>query len=467
MPYAVFPPIGIARIGNSVTDFFVGPERSGSLGVELQADGTERDVESVKDAQHRVKRQAARFQVFEVDDAGVTPPATLPAGATVRWTVRLVNTKDAVVRPGSPPSQPIRPVLAAGAEDRVIDSGHVSVDAGGTASLDGTYRTTQVHLGEVRGDASQRLLVLGGSGRAESPSGAAIGGSFYNNPGWFDDLADGPVTAEVLLEDGTVHACEPAWVVVAPPDFAPGCGGVVTLYDVLVQIGVDLGHVAVPARPEFWRDVQPMIQRASALQWVTNDATWPLVSTDWAALSDPSPAAATLRAENAEFVRSAEALLHQTELRDWQRQYLAAWEAGDFDATPPAAPDPCAELTRGALDGTVGQGFFPGIEAGIIVTDPQLYLQPFRFRFDHATVKAGDLTALMALPWQADFLKCNSGWWPAQRPDVAPQAGGARPPWLRPSMNHARLVRDVMRLGVITPVAGSDSQVEVGRDPTL
>ena len=159
--------------------------------------------------------------------------------------------------------------------------------------------------------------------------------------------------------------------------------------------------------------------------------------------------------------------MHQHELRDWQRQCLSAWEAGDFDATPPEAADPAAQLTRTALDATVGQGFFPGIEAGIIVTDPQIYLQPFRFRFDHAVLKAGDLTALMALPWQADFLKCNSGWWPTQRPDVAPQAAGSRPPWLRPAMNHARLVRDVMRLGVITPVAGGDSQVEMGRDPTL
>ena len=131
--------------------------------------------------------------------------------------------------------------------------------------------------------------------------------------------------------------------------------------------------------------------------------------------------------------------------------------------------DPGAQLTRTALDATVGQGFFPGIEAGIIVTDPQLYLQPFRFRFDHAVVDAGDLTALMALPWQADFLKCNSGWWPTQRPDVAPQGSGARPPWLRPSMSHVRLVQDVMRLGVITPApsGGTVKQVEVGRDPTL
>src|SRR6478609_9262973 len=118
MSYAVFPPIGIARIGNSATDFFVGPERRDSLGVEVLPDGTEREVESTKDAQHRVKRQAARFQLFEVDAAGQERPAVLPAGASVRWTVRLVNKKDAVVRPGSPPSRPMRPVLVAGQEDR-------------------------------------------------------------------------------------------------------------------------------------------------------------------------------------------------------------------------------------------------------------------------------------------------------------------------------------------------------------
>lgn len=467
MTYAVFPPIGIARIGNSPTDVFVGPEQPDSLGMDLLPDGTERPVESLKDAQHRVKRQAARFQVFEVDDAGSSRPATLPDGATVRWTVHLVNKKDAVVRPTSPPSRATRPVLASGAQDRVIDGGVVNVTGSTPVAIDGSYRSTPVHLGDAWVDASQRLIVLGGTGTSSSPTSTPIGGSFYNNPGWFDDVSDGPVTAEVVLADGTVHAVEPAWVIVAPPDFAPGCAGMVTLYDVLLQVGVDLGQVDVPATPSFWRDVQPMLQRAANHQWVSNDSTWPLVSTDWTALSDPSPDAAALRAENAVLVRSAETLLHDVTLRDWQHQVLTAWEEGNFDPAPPAAVDPGAQLTRVTLDAAVGQGFFPGIEAGIIVTDPQLYLQPFRFRFDHAVLQPGDVTALMALPWQADFLKCNSGWWPTQRPDIAPQAAGNRPPWLRPSMNHARLVRDVMRLGVITPTPGTSEQVEVGRDPTL
>ena len=467
MAYAVFPPIGVARIGNSPTDVFVGPEQPDSLGTDLLPDGTERPVESTKDSQHRVKRQAARFQVFEVDAAGASRPAALPAGASVRWTVHLLNKKDAIVRPTGPPSRATRPVLAPGAQDRVIDGGRVDVGSATPVSIDGTYRDTAVHLGDAWVDASQRLVVVGGHGKAASPTQAPIGGSFYNNPGWFDDVSDGPVTAEVVLADGTVEPVEPAWIVVGPPDFAPGVAGMVTLYDVMLQVGIDMGQAEVPATPSFERDVQPMLQRAANHQWVSNDSTWPLVSTDWTALADPSPDAATLRADNAMLVRSAETLLHDVTLRDWQHQVLTAWEEGRFDPAPAAPLDPGAQLTRVALDGGVGQGFFPGIEAGIIITDPQLYLQPFRFRFDHAVLQPGDLTALMALPWQADFLKCNSGWWPTQRPDVAPQAGGSRPPWLRPSMNHARLVLDVMRLGVITPTEGAADHVEVGRDPTL
>ena len=45
-----------------------------------------------------------------------------------------------------------------------------------------------------------------------------------------------------------------------------------------------------------------------------------------------------------------------------------------------------------------------------------------------------------------------------------------RPPWLRPSMNHKRLVADVMRLGVVTPrtdPGGNETFVEMGRDPML
>jgi len=245
---------------------------------------------------------------------------------------------------------------------------------------------------------------------------------------------------------------------------------VVTLFDVILQVALDQQWIALPSRPSFPDDIRPMLQRASNLRWVNNAATWPLISTDWNALSNASPAAKPLRQQNANYVLSAEDQLQNFTIRDWQKKHLQQWIDGNFDSSGAPDPGPAALLTRAALDGTVGQGFFPGIEAGIIVQEPTLYSAPFDFRFDHSKVSPGDLTALMALPWQADFLKCNSSWWPAQRPDVAPQTNGARPPWLRPPMDHKRLAADVMRLGVNTQqidASGKPVVIETGRDPQL
>jgi hypothetical protein len=472
MRYAIYPPIGLARLGNSDA-FFVGSETRRSFGTELNSDGTEAEVKQFKDNSYRVKRQASRFRIFEVPDDGTLPrQAQLPNGTTVRWSVQLVNKKDAIQRPTAPPDVPTIPQLQPGREDRIIDS-QVQTISGQSAqavTLAGTYKTINVFLGELRTDGNQRLLVLGGIGKSESPSGAPIGHSFYNNPDWHDDVADGPVTATITLPGGTPRQCTPAWVIVAPPDFAPSCQGIVTLYDVILQVALDQNWSALPARPSFVDHIRPMLERTSNLRWVNNSATWPLVSNDWTALGDPSAAAQQLRELNKTYVLNAEQELQNFSLRDWQKSYLEQWAAGNFDPDSAPDPGPAASLTRAVLDGSVGQGFFPGIEAGIIVQEPSLYSAPFDFRFDHAKLKAGDLTALMALPWQADFLKCNSSWWPAQRPDVAPQANGARPPWLRPAMNHRRLAADVMKLGVNSPQldgSGRPVVLESGRDPQL
>jgi len=472
MQYAIYPPIGLARIGNSPTEFFIGPERRGSRGTQVDGTGAEGEVTDFKDAAFRVKPQAARFTIFEIPDDGLPRPAQFPAGTTIEWTVRMVNKKDAIARPGNPPAAPMKPAIKPGREDRIIDSQRqtISGPSAGPVALSGTYRQTNVALGQLRSDAAQRLLVIGGPGTSASPTNAPIGGSFYNNPDWYDDVADGPVTAKVTLPAGPSPVIAPAWVVVGPPDFSPASAGVVTLYDVLLQVALDHGGTPLPAQPFFVDHIRPLIERARNLRFVNNFATWPLISGDFDRLADPSAGSKPLREETALLVRSVEDQLHDFQLQGWQRDYLDKWVAGSFN--PGAAPDPgaAATMTRAVLDGAVGQGFFPGIEAGIIVTDPSLYVAPFDFRFDPAKVEPGDITALMALPWQADFLKCSGAWWPSQRPDVAPQDNGARPPWLRPSMNHKRLVADVMRLGVVTPAKdqqGNDIGVERGRDPQL
>jgi hypothetical protein len=136
-----------------------------------------------------------------------------------------------------------------------------------------------------------------------------------------------------------------------------------------------------------------------------------------------------------------------------------------------ATPD---SLTRAALIGTAGQGFFPGIEAGLMITDPSIYLTPFDFRIDATKLSAGDMTALMAQPWQADFLKCNGNWWPSQRPDLAPQSNNTFKMWARiqgqdSTVTHQDLIDHAMQLGMIVPtvVAGVEVCIEQGRDPAI
>ena len=156
-------------------------------------------------------------------------------------------------------------------------------------------------------------------------------------------------------------------------------------------------------------------------------------------------------------------------LRGFQRRLLDRWANGDFDAAPVStdAGFTAAGLTRAALDAAAGRGFCPGIEAGILIVEPTLYRTPFDYRLDHSALQAGDLTALMAQPWQADFLKCHTEWWPSQRPDLAPQEDGSAPPWIRGVSTHGQLVQRSGRLGVIAQQGEKELFVEIERDLAL
>jgi hypothetical protein len=173
-------------------------------------------------------------------------------------------------------------------------------------------------------------------------------------------------------------------------------------------------------------------------------------------------------------------LLSDYTIPDWMNKYLDQWAAGTFIANWNGVPVPPAavsadSLTRAALAGAVGQGFFPGIEAGRILADPSVYIQPFDFRIDPTVLHPGDVTALMAQPWQADFLKCYGNWWPSQRPDIAPAPGNTFVDWARlrngAEVDHAAMVAHVAQFGMITVTVNSQgvqvSASEQGRDPNV
>ena len=57
----IHPAIGIARLGNSPTEFFIGPE---TTAIPVPPPG------GYKDGQCRIKRQAARFRLYAYDENG-------------------------------------------------------------------------------------------------------------------------------------------------------------------------------------------------------------------------------------------------------------------------------------------------------------------------------------------------------------------------------------------------------------
>jgi len=76
--YKIHPAIGVARLGNSPDEFFIGPER---IGERPNPPG------GFKDAQCRVKRQGARFRIFAHHDDG-TIEEIADAEADITWPTR-------------------------------------------------------------------------------------------------------------------------------------------------------------------------------------------------------------------------------------------------------------------------------------------------------------------------------------------------------------------------------------------
>lgn len=250
-----------------------------------------------------------------------------------------------------------------------------------------------------------------------------------------------------------------------------------TLYDVLRQAGIDELGLPAPGTPSFDLDIAPILTRVRRLRWVHDDARWSDPRLDSPKLRSRDPADQPLRSGVRNLVLQVESVFEghidpaglPFQVRTFQKKLLDDWVAGTFDDTPasPAESLSAEGLSRASLEGAAGQGFCPGIEAGIIVLDKTLYSTPFDFRINHTLVSAGDLTALMAQPWQADFLKCHTEWWPTQRPDLAPQADGTFKDWVRGADGHKLLVERSGRLGFVVQQGTDEVFLEVERDPTL
>lgn len=455
----IHPAIGIARVGNSPAEFFVGPEIT--LDHKVPTGG-------YKDAACRVKRQGARFRLFGYDQNGNVVQELTSADANITWTVQLTNKKAATNRNSG--------VTGADRAGLVIDPGSRTLNGPtqvakfdtGTFKLPG-QSPVNVPLGEIRTDSDGRLLVLGGFGTSKSPTGRNLG-DFLNNDEWFDDISDGPVTATVQLRsDGSAPPVTGAWIISAPPKFAPGIDSVVTLYDRLFDLAIGQGWLQAPAMPSYARDIYKILNRATQVAAVNQSGaghhgfTHPVI--------DQAGRTAIYNKLKGSGGNMPD-LSGGVRLTDTQQSMMTAWKNGNFINDWAGLPVPSntvspADMDRAALEACVGAAFFPGIEAGGIaatpIMDASLYLEPFRL--DHTKVHAGDMSANMACPWQGDFNACGEKWWPAPRPNqVIPQSGGGPVEWSRGVGSGDDMVTMWNSLGFV--VQQGSAFVEVGRCDT-
>jgi hypothetical protein len=478
----IFPPIGVARLGKSASDYFIGPERPADP--DVPAGG-------FRDAGGLIKRQAAHFRLFGFDAAGAPTEINLDNAQSITWTVHIANTKAAAdqffgkaeANPG--PRNPTvvnrdqlkldpGPLTVAGANPGFADLSQSA--ANGLAkefTIDQQFLGQQIRLtlGTVTTDDKGRLLVLGGHGESASPTGVSIHtGNFANHDGWYDDIADGVVTATVRLNDGSTPVVASAWVLCAPRKYAPGIHTIVTLYDTLFQAAVDhdpsLSPFSNPAfQPSLAADILPILTRAANMRWVyARGALQFKPATSFhhtlSTLMNMPPAARTTvfnRLSTPSNTPGAPGTGGGDMPKMWsdlypdgpngtltriQYQMMQMWMAGaTVPGTAPSPADPITPdgLTRAALDACIGAAFYPGIEASWKIRDVFPFVEPFRL--DASAMNPGDVSSQMSLPWQSDFLDCaaengNNGselvWWPAQRPiNVLKPGSNTYIPWAR------------------------------------
>ncbi|TCP52148.1 hypothetical protein EV586_11519 [Tumebacillus sp. BK434] len=424
---AIHPAIGIARVGNSPDQYFIGPEVPGIL---------DSPAAGYKDEHGRIKRQAARFRIYGLDSAGnVVRELSMTDNDvdSISWTVHLANKKAAWYNFDLALDIPVAAELKSNLrnsylqtpEERaklIIDPGSRTLSAPNEqARFDtGTFQDTKVELGEIFTDSTGHLVVLGGFGHSSSPDGSDVY-TFANNDGWHDDTSDGPVSARVVI-DGEELEVEPAWVIVAPPDFAPGIYGVVTMYDIALEAAHSLHPV--PIEVSFAKHILPIFTRFSLTQWVNEGfyrefgykAPWDFLNPELLQhLADPSAEMRPLRQEIFEKFRHPSYEKMERDAwppvygdgmdvpaynpRNWltmtrlQYAWLEQWAQGNFisdysetAAAPaqrledlPLADRPHA-LDEAALEWALGGAFHPGCEATWPMRILSLYSAPFRIK---------------------------------------------------------------------------------------
>jgi hypothetical protein len=258
----IHPGIGIARLGNSPQEYFIGPEVP-----DIPAEPQDK---LFKDNEGRVKREAVRFRIYAYDSNNKVIKELTSDDGSIIWNVHLANRKGEaelfvgrfeLPTDGSRLSS--RNTEVTNRADLIIDPGVRSISGinqrgSGNYKFDtGKFLGITVPLGEILTDEKGRLLVLGGLGKSDSIDMNKFPIKQYaNNDGWFDDTSDGPVTASVTLKNGkSIALKDNAWVIAAPPKFAPYHYPIVTLFDTMTEYALNQNWLTKPKEVSFMRDI--------------------------------------------------------------------------------------------------------------------------------------------------------------------------------------------------------------------
>ena len=233
------------------------------------------------------------------------------------------------------------------------------------------------------------------------------------------------------MVNGNTFAAEPAWILVGPPDFAPGIGQVVSLYDTLWDVAGQNPAIAIPPlfmytqeplkrlvtfrtarstyRPEWFADLLPVLTNTVNVKFVFN-------ASGSAPISHSGPTAAlTSKAEGGitqflrppagnklfmfgpqtmPFLYGDDYLVTASDkqalaVTPSQYENFEHWRDGKFDVGAPASGISPEGLDRAALQSCSGGAFFPGMEAGWMIRNPDIYDEPFRLKPIGTTLNPG------------------------------------------------------------------------------
>jgi len=447
---AIYPPIGIARIGNSPEHFLAADQP----GVSIVPPG------GFKDKQGRIKKEVARFRVYAFDNNGKVVQELTANNATINWRAEVANVKPAwydfenamdlgkYSKPAKPRNNDVkgaeRKQLAITPSSKSISGKNINTN---THNFDdGLFYGTPVDLGHLQTDVEGRLLFFAGDGDAQSHDNVPIT-TFANNDGWHDDTCDGIIRASVKI-NGTEYEATPAMVAVTPPNFGQGLYGVVTMNDVVQNLFITEMGYPNPSENgvEFHRDIYPILERMTQTQWVNqgfnmlfgknspSDFTNPAIIK---VLENPSDSSKKARERVFEWFRDPNSTeytptkvppfygdgfgdysnisLDDLPITVTQYQRLTQWMQGDFITGTPKRVVPFDKLSlseqinalnQAPLEDCLGGPFHPGIELTWTMRIIHMWKEPYR---------------LNVLP-EGEAIKLDYG--PLLTPEVATSADG-------------------------------------------